>query len=506
MEDGWQLPAWAQDLVDTNLFGDIDWESPTAWQDWMDNLMAQTDAAMENVDVCPLLEMAVGMGQAFGIAAKCTCEGDLATSLQIGCSFQQCLPPVTDMIDAVTATERQQSPQAGVNDNTAICGNVSLNFTFGGKGESPGSIATSVCADFPDGLFQDTCFSYNMSVVNTGDNNNAIKQSCTASYGGEPCECTIDDGMCLNLNCSAVLPGAAMDTCQWLQMDTERDFSSWMPQWDVFDSNFTLDADMIPWQNLDWDHLDWLNFNVTAIEWSSPEWLTEGWTNLVGNISEGVSEGICTFLETAVQLTEELGAKGSCKCGTTVSEGLVVDCDFAEICLDNSVGSVGPEPLCAAVNMTLNYDTLAGVENEVCMDFFGDTHPTTCFSYTIPFANPDLPPTCSATYGGDTCECTIDENFCILVDCSEFEASAVMDTCQFVGVGGAVEAQQFMLPFKVPVEKQPIEEGVDTVAEPSGESDGSPTSSELASSAPSITAQARMAATVSFLILLNWFA
>jgi hypothetical protein len=463
---GWELPDWAQDWVD-NTFGEVDWSSPTAWQDWWDGMVANGDNMADNIDICPVLEMAIGIGQAFGIAANCTCDGDLATSLQIACSFQQCLP-VTDIIEAVT--ERQQTAE------NAVCGNVSLNFTLGGD-NVPGSVATSVCADFPDQMFQDTCFSYTMAVMD----NNSVKQTCAASYGGQPCECSIEDGMCLNLNCSSVLPGAAMDTCQWLQMDTERDFLSWIPQWDVFDGNFTLNADMIPWQSLDWDHLDWDLFNVTAIEWSSPEWLTESWTNLVGNVTQGVSEGVCTFMESAVQLTEQLGVEGSCKCGTTVSNGLVIDCDFSEICLDNGVGSVGPEPLCAGVNMTLNYDNLAGVDNEVCMDFLGDTHPLTCFSYTIPFADDSMEPSCSATYGDGQCQCSIDENFCILVDCSEFEPSAVMDTCQIVDLGGAVEAQRFMLPFQVPEEIEPIEEvEVGDVVEPSEETDGTPSSSELA--------------------------
>ncbi|KAG7354148.1 hypothetical protein IV203_003504 [Nitzschia inconspicua] len=464
--EGLQLPDWAQGWINDAL-GDVDWSSPTAWQDWLSGLMTQSNATVSNVDVCPVLELAIGMGQSFGIAADCTCEGDFATSLQIGCSFQQCLP-VADIIAA--ATERQS-----VVDN-AICGNVDLNFTLGGN-NSPGSVATSVCTTFPNQLFQDTCFSYDMSVTDS-----TIKQTCAASYGGQSCDCTMD-GLCMNLNCSSVLPGAAMDTCQWLKMDTERDFLSWIPEWDVFDSNFTLDADMIPWQNLDWDNLDWLNFNVSAIEWSSPDWLTESWTNLFGsNVMEGVPEGVCTFLETAVQLTEALGVEGSCKCGTTVSDGLIVDCDFNEICVDNSVGSVGPEPLCASVNMTLNYDNLAGVENEVCMNFSGDTHPETCFSYTIPFANQTMTPTCSATYGEGQCQCSIDENFCILVDCSEFEASAIMDTCQLVGLAGTVEAQRFMLPFRVPEEVEPVSEvvGIDASETPGG-SDSSSTASELAS-------------------------
>jgi hypothetical protein len=486
---GWQLPDWAEDLVE-ETFGDIDWSSPTAWQDWWDGMMmmGQTDMGGFN-DICPTLETLIGMGQAFGIAANCTCDGDLMTSLTIACSFQQCLP-VTDIVEAVT-TERQSN----LTVDNAICGNVGLNFTFG----DAGSVTASVCADFPDQLYQDTCFSYSMSVVD-----NSVTQSCAATYGGQDCICTID-GLCLNLNCSSVLPGAAMDTCQWLQMDTKADFLSWIPQWDIFDPDFALDADMIPWQGLDWDHMDWANFNVTAIEWSSPDWLTQSWSSLVGNVSEGMSEGVCTFLETAVSLTEALGVEGSCKCGPTVSDGIVIDCDFSEICVDsNNMNSAAP--LCASVNMTLNYDKLSGVDNKVCMDFSEDTHSQTCFTYTIPFADQNLTHTCSATYGNGQCSCSIDENFCILVDCSEFEETAIMNSCQVVDLGGAVEAQRFMLPFQTPEVKQTPAEEVMDGPEPSSQNDVTPVSSELADadggdSASFMMSRGSIATMASFLIL-----
>jgi hypothetical protein len=487
----WQLPEWAQDWVEETL-GDVDWSSPTALQDLLDGMMGRIDMDGLN-DICPLLETAIGMGQAFGIAANCVCNGDLMTSLTLACSFQECLP-VADIIEVVT-TERQSNP---IVDN-AICGNVGLNFTFG----NGGSLAASVCADFPDQLFQDTCFSYSMSLVD-----NSVTESCAASYGKQDCDCAID-GLCLNVNCSSVLPGAAMDTCQWLKMDTQADFLSWIPQWDIFDPDFVLNADMIPWQGLDWDQMDWANFNVSAIEWSNQDWLAESWTNLVGNVNEGVSEGVCTFLETAVSLTEQLGAKGSCKCGTTVSDGLVIDCDFSEICVDNTVGGLAPSSLCASVNMTLNYDKLSGVENKVCMDFKEDIHPQTCFSYTIPFADQNMTHSCSATYGDDQCTCSIDENFCIIVDCSEFEETATMNTCQVVDIGGAVAAERLMLPFQIPAEPQEPEEEIIEVSETSGQSDATPISSQLVDgddSAAFLMPGGRIAALASFSIIYYMFA
>lgn len=469
----WDLPDWAQDWVDQS-FGDIDWSSPTAWQEWLDNVIGE--ANFESLGVCPLLESTIGMGQAFGLAANCTCEGNITSTLEIACGFSQCVD-VANVVDAVSIARNS--------DPNALCGNVSLNFTLGGE---MGSFDTSMCVDFPDQLYQETCVSYTMSLLPDSDDN-VVQQTCAASYGGQACSCTIEN-LCLNLNCSSILPGAAMDTCQFLQMQTDGDLLSWLPQWDIFSSDFNLTADMVPWMSMDWDNVDWLNFNVTEIDWTSTgddaaDWLSETWSDLVGGVGDGISTGVCTLLESAVQLTEALGAEGSCTCNTTVSEGLAIDCDFAEICVDSSNGAVGAESLCAAVNMTLNFDNLAGIDNEVCMDFFGGTHPTTCFSYTIPFADPNMVPSCSATYGGEQCKCSIDENFCILVDCSEFEEKAVMDTCQIVQVAGAVEAQRFVLPLPVP-EKQgetteqpvPGEEVIEV--DPSAGEESTNASSELA--------------------------
>jgi hypothetical protein len=206
------------------------------------------------------------------------------------------------------------------------------------------------------------------------------------------------------------------------------------------------DADMIPWDVLDWENLDWMNFNFTAIQWSSPEWLSTGWLDIVGDVGGGVSSGVCTLMSKAVQLTEALGMEGSCSCDS--ENGLEIVCKYSEVCTESSTG----EEVCSSLNMTLGFDELAGVDNEVCMDYSRDGHPRTCFSYTIPVADTSMPPECSATYGDAACKCTIDENFCITVDCSEFEPSAKIDTCQVVGLDGAVEAQTFVLAFGTPEE------------------------------------------------------
>lgn len=219
----------------------------------------------------------------------------------------------------------------------------------------------------------------------------------------------------------------------------------------------TTDADTIPWEILDWDNLDWANFNFSAIQWSSPDWLSTSWLDIVGDVSDGVSSGVCTLMSKAIQLTEALGMKGSCSCES--DDGLKIVCEYAEVCTYSSTG----EEVCSSLNMTLGFDELSGVDNEVCIDYSKDSHPRTCFSYTIPVANSSLPPECAATYGDGDCVCTIDENFCITVDCSEFEPTAAIDTCQMVGLDGAVEAETFMLAFGTPEGETTDEETTEDV-------------------------------------------
>jgi len=198
------------------------------------------------------------------------------------------------------------------------------------------------------------------------------------------------------------------------------DLTCWISQsfdLSVLSSYSLIDADLIPWTNLQWDNLDWANFNISAIQWTSPKWLSTSWSDLVGDVRNGVSGGVCHLMTSAVQLSAELSSEGSCSCNS--SNSLTIDCDFAEICVDSNIqGDAQTKALCSSVNMTLNFDNLSGVENEVCMDFVGDTHPKTCYSYTIPFADQTMQPKCSATYGDSgECVCTIGKDLCITVDC-----------------------------------------------------------------------------------------
>merc|ERR1712086_1158673 len=42
--------------------------------------------------------------------------------------------------------------------------------------------------------------------------------------------------------------------------------------------------------------------------------------------------------------------------------------------------------------------------------------------------------TCEASYGGNQCDCTIDGNFCLSIDCRPFLEGGKMDTCQMLSM------------------------------------------------------------------------
>ena len=224
-----ELPSWAEGWLNETI-GNTDWSSDNAWTTWFDNLLANSGGA-DGLDICPLLETAVGMGQAFGIEADCTCTGDMMTEMQIACSFEQCIDTST-ILDGVTTAVSSTSRQAD-DDTNSLCGMIGLNITFGG---TAGGVTTSVCADFPGEQYQETCFSYEVSMVS----GSTPTQSCMATYGGLECDCSIDNTFCLNVDCSSYLPGAAIDTCQMLSMQNEKDLMTWLPQFEVFASNFSL--------------------------------------------------------------------------------------------------------------------------------------------------------------------------------------------------------------------------------------------------------------------------
>lgn len=525
LEGGFDIGAWASGLLDevfggigggggsgddffqdngnfSNDYDDYDdafgnvvnWGNDGAWDEWLSILMGGDlfnmdsrgdglDGLLDNFDFCTIVEVAIGMAPTFGVEANCDCRGDFETGLEVGCNFNECAL------------------------GSEVCGAVDLNFIFGGPN---GTIEANVCADFLDDQFEETCFSYGIDVRNDG-NVGGMTQTCEASYGGQQCDCDIDN-FCLSVDCSPFLPGAKMDTCQILSMVDEGDIANWFPNFELFQPDFELQADAIPWEILNFDGLDYNNFDMSAVQWGdSPDgendWITQSWTDLIGgnpNFLDGaegaISSGVCKLVSQVVKLTDELGIEGSCTCDDdNDNSALELTCRFSASCTDDQggngsnsdgidigigigIGNLPNIPLCGTVSMNLSFESLAQVDANVCIEYAD--FPETCYSYGIPVAaimpeldagqnlensgnnatnnNNDSTPLereCSARYGEGNCRCTMDENFCMSVDCTDFEPLALTNNCQVISLDGAVQPSILMLGFQAPGENMTVSDG-----------------------------------------------
>ena len=429
-----------------NLFGGND-DAPAGEEEsggsLLDNLFGGDDNSGENndqgfldfdIDFCSFVEGIIGMGESFGLNANCECSGDWDSGVKLQCNFDECAP------------------------GSDVCGKVDLGYTFGGIN---GPITMDACADFENDEYKRTCVSYQLQT------DNGFNQTCQATYGGRDCECSIENGICLKTDCSRFVPGASVDTCKFLSMSDASDTQNFFPDFDIFQNDFQLFAENVPWANLDFDNLDSANFDVADVQWENfLSTADETWTDLIGDNPtfrsvDGLSEGVCTLLYQAVSLSQDLGAESSCTCGyDEASSALKLSCDFEESCTGED------DPLCGSARVDLTYESLTKISADVCIRYLD--FPETCYSYGIPFAEvagstePSFFRDCSAQYGGENnkCKCTVDENSCLQVDCTEFEPLAITDQCQVVGFDEAAEdPSRVLLNFKTPTVNDVVSDG-----------------------------------------------
>lgn len=402
--DNWpNLTDGIVDWIDFD-FADFDFENFT-WDliDWdentWDDFLIDMDFNNTDVNFCSILESAIGIGKGFGIEGDCSCNGDLDRDLAIGCDFQhQCY------------------------DQSFLCTEVKVNYTMGND------VSVGACVNFEGDTFPEVCFSYSYDLTGQGE------QTCTAQYDGNACECEIED-LCLSLNCSMYLPGAAFDSCQLLETIFGEDIATFLPQFPVFDENFTQFFDDIPWESLDWENLDKQNFKMDQIEWGSSA--QSRYFGDIVNVDPN-DDLVCPILQMFIGMSDEFSSKGGCTCNADIEEGFSMDCSFEDACIS--------EEICASVGLQFAFDELGAVSSEACVNFANDGHPETCFAFDIPVADGNRAPTCSATYGGLDCKCTIDDDFCVAVDCSEHEPTAVADSCQGFSMQGS-DAASFIPRF-----------------------------------------------------------
>lgn len=392
---------WGHFDFDNFTWDKISWNS-SGWDDFLSDMDFNSD-----IDFCAILESAVGIGRGFGIEGNCKCTDDSnenATDMNIGCSFKhQCF------------------------EGSPICTTVGLNYTMDDT-----VISVGTCLDFWNDTFPEICFSYSFDI--TGQES----QTCDVEYDGNPCDCEIQD-FCLQLNCSMYLPGAAMDTCQILETIGADDASSFLPDFPVFNEDYTQTFENIPWQALDWEHLDMSNFKLDQIDWGrSAE--SRRFGDII-NIDSSIGSGLlCPVLEEFIGMSDEFSAAGGCNCKED-QDGFSLDCSFQDACVS--------EELCASVDLQFGFKNIGAVDTDVCINFTDDVHPETCIAFDIPIASSGSSPTCTATYGGNACTCSIDQEFCVSVDCSQYDPAAVVSTCQDFSLGGST-VDSFIPRFSLP--------------------------------------------------------
>lgn len=380
----------SDDSAGDDAFGAIGWGETGAWEDWFTSFLNGIDGESGGFfdgeggfefefDACSVVVAAMGMGSAFGIEANCLCDGDFQTGLDINCRFDTC------------ATEGSE-----------VCGSVRLDFAFGGP---DGLVDLSGCTEYEGGQYPETCFSYALDVRGDGGGGDFLDQTCAATYGGQPCGCEIENGICLTVDCSPYLPGAKVDTCQVLSMVDAGDTATWIPDFEAFQPDFQLLAEEVPWAILDLDNLDFDNFDWGVIQWRNDDGdeddgngklFSTSWSDLFAEnptflTGEGLSEGVCKLMAQAADLSEELGNEGGCECRYDETTGVLdLRCSFADPCStggDGGTSVVGidlPE-LCGSVDLTLTYASIAEIYADVCVAFLD--FPETCYSYGIPFAS-----------------------------------------------------------------------------------------------------------------------
>merc|ERR1712194_592849 len=125
---------------------------------------------------------------------------------------------------------------------------------------------------------------------------------------------------------------------------------------------------------------------------------------------------------------------GNCTCDGNLVTGLEIDCGFSGCAFGDGVG-------CGEVTLDLNLaqdddtDADTGVVDIQACTKFNDEFDKACISYAVDMSNEgQLVQTCSASYGDSTCECSIDENSCVTIDCSSILEDAVMDECMPMGM------------------------------------------------------------------------
>jgi len=197
------------------------------------------------------------------------------------------------------------------------------------------------------------------------------------------------------------------------------------------------------WPNLidgvvDWANFsDWVDFDFENFTWDIINWDNSTWDDFLGDMDFNETDvDFCSILESAVGIGKGFGIEGNCRCKEGAGgENLAIGCDFQNVCYKANVVT----DLCGDVS--LNYTMAMGddVSVSACFGFGydllgmveGDILPEICFGYAYSMGGQE-PSTCSASYNGNPCQCEIDGDSCLSLNCSMFLPGASFDHCQIL--------------------------------------------------------------------------
>ena len=150
-----------------------------------------------------------------------------------------------------------------------------------------------------------------------------------------------------------------------------------------------------------------------------------------------VCHAVQDYLGTASGIGQDVVT--SCVCQGDLMDTISMDCNFDHVCDDSGVCSD------IEVNATLSHlfgsDTMMSIET--CVDSDDPTLEKLCFG--LDFAKPHFftPDSCTATYGGRDCDCTVN-GWQIDVNCPDFPPSSY--TLEGLDDGSSHDAMTIVLP------------------------------------------------------------
>mmetsp|Transcript_27846 Transcript_27846/g.78038 ORF Transcript_27846/g.78038 Transcript_27846/m.78038 type:complete len:754 (-) Transcript_27846:1106-3367(-) len=146
-----------------------------------------------------------------------------------------------------------------------------------------------------------------------------------------------------------------------------------------------------------------------------------------------ISDFLCPALEFALDMSKDFEVLGDCTCNGNLRDGIAISCDFPSQCIDIA----DTFEICGEVVLNFAFEELGSVNVGVGVDIEGDDYEQIYFEYSIR-AFDTSQQTCLAKYGGVECDvCTIDDDFCFTLDCSEQLEGATMETCQKLSMTGS---------------------------------------------------------------------